>query len=588
MRCVLRAIIATILLSFGTVSAQPAPQKIALVIGNGDYRSPGWSLTNPPRDARLIGDRLKALGYDVDLVRDATREQMLRAFERFGQRLRAAGPEAVSVFYYAGHGAQSNGVNHLVPVDSSARTMDRLRLEAPPAQLLLDYMTQAGNAVNVVILDACRDVPLEEGLRGGSRGLAAFGDLPNVFVAYAASPGRTAADGSGRNSPYATALAQAMADKPGTPISLLFEEVQASVFRDSGFSQKPDYRNGLVVPGWSFAADGVAPPMAAAGAPRDIAADAIAALAAEVDAAPTDQARRFALARALLAAKSRNRALATLDAGIPLASDAASRSALFLEIARTHLGAEAPAGSAAPIAERERGAAAIAALGRAIEADPSNADARLLRGKLAFSEAMSAPPGQTRDDLQRASQSRDATIRADAYHHLSLMEVRARQHAPGQGDGRMAVAFAERAIADDQLNYGYRTHACLVIILFGPVLANSSRCVADELRAKENYPLELLHEGMFQLRRASEGTSPRLYDLAAQSFAKGLAIVEARGEVEVDATLRARLIAGQGIALNCSGMQSMGDGLILGLPVHSQSETREYYRSYGLLGCRRN
>ncbi len=85
----------------GVGSAQAPSERIALVIGNGAYQRPAWILTNPPRDADLIAQRLRALGFQVDLVKDANRTTMESAFQRFGARLRAGGKTAEGVFYYA-------------------------------------------------------------------------------------------------------------------------------------------------------------------------------------------------------------------------------------------------------------------------------------------------------------------------------------------------------------------------------------------------------------------------------------------------------------------------------------------------------
>lgn len=572
------------------MSAAEPPKRIALIIGNGDYRMSGWALSNPPRDARLISERLRRLGYDVDFVRNATRGQMLGAFERFGRRLLAAGPDAVSVFYYAGHGAQSNGVNHLVPVDSTARTMDRLRLEAPPAQLLLDYMTQARNSVNIVILDACRNVPLEEGQRDGAGGLAAFGDLPNVFVAYAAAPGRTASDGTGDNSPYAIALASALAEKPAVPVSLLFEEVQSNVWHSTGYAQKPEYRNGLLVPGWAFAVGSPTPitPSQTAPAPAPIgtlaAGNQLEALQTRVAVNPQDVDARLALVRALRAENHSAEAIDQLKAVLSLQSEPADRSSTLLEIARATLGSDDFTENDAPVGDRVRFAAAMAALDQAVETSP-NPDARLLRGKLFLFDSKKAEAARA-DFLTVAREGSDA-LKASANYHVSLMEMRA-QFESGRGNAVEAMRRADAAISLDQLNYGYRGHACLVSILFGRLADGGRHCLADEMRAREQYPTELLYEGLYFLRRSmlEQGSSMSLsLDRAAQSFSKGVRLVDARGDGDADAVLRARLVTGQGLTTFCSRLESLGRDIIASVPESLAQDARDFYRRFGVDRC---
>lgn len=242
------------LLGWFTVNAEQTPKRVGLVVGNGAYQAAAWRLANPPRDAALISTRLRSLGFDVETVIDGDRRTMERAFSRFGARLKAAGPEAVGFFYFAGHGAQRDGVNFLVPVDADATTSDRLRYQSPAMTFLLDDMAEAGNAVNIVVLDACRDMPLPDGARTlGRGGLADVGRLPNLFIAFATAPGRTAADGSGANSPFTAALAAALDSQSAEPIELLFSDINARVYRATAGGQAPEYRNGLVrAPRWSF------------------------------------------------------------------------------------------------------------------------------------------------------------------------------------------------------------------------------------------------------------------------------------------------------------------------------------------------
>lgn len=96
--------------------AAPATPRVALVIGNGAYRTN--RLDNPARDARLIADALADLGFDTELVIDAGKSVLETAIVRLGERLEKAGSEAIGFFYFAGHGIQHLAVNYLVPVDT--------------------------------------------------------------------------------------------------------------------------------------------------------------------------------------------------------------------------------------------------------------------------------------------------------------------------------------------------------------------------------------------------------------------------------------------------------------------------------------
>src|SRR5271165_141244 len=100
-------LLALVLLPSG---ADAAERRVALVIGNAAYQSVG-ALDNPVNDARDIAVKLAALGFDVIRVENGTKPQMEHAIGQFSAKL---GPDAISLFYYAGHGVQVNGHNYLV------------------------------------------------------------------------------------------------------------------------------------------------------------------------------------------------------------------------------------------------------------------------------------------------------------------------------------------------------------------------------------------------------------------------------------------------------------------------------------------
>ena len=85
----------------------------ALVIGNSKYTDLP-KLTNPANDARAIVDVLQDLGFEVTLVTDASEVNLRRAVRKFADQSSKA---ELALIYYAGHGAQINGENYLLPVD---------------------------------------------------------------------------------------------------------------------------------------------------------------------------------------------------------------------------------------------------------------------------------------------------------------------------------------------------------------------------------------------------------------------------------------------------------------------------------------
>ncbi len=212
-------------------------QRIALVVGNGAYRSVS-ALDNPVSDARLIAGTLVALGFKVTLITDATQPEMSAAIGAFGKALRAAGPEATGLFYYAGHGVQSFKTNYILPVDVALTDPADLALVAVEAESVLRQMFSARNRTNIVILDACRNNPFQNVPDLGDAGLAEMKAPTGTFLAYATEPGAVAQDGAAGNSPFTAALAQEM-QVAGLPVEQMFKQVRVRVIQATNGAQTP-------------------------------------------------------------------------------------------------------------------------------------------------------------------------------------------------------------------------------------------------------------------------------------------------------------------------------------------------------------
>ncbi|MBU1229222.1 MAG: caspase family protein [Proteobacteria bacterium] len=212
---------------------QPGEERYALVIGNSAYKSA--PLKNPSKDARDMAALLKALGFNVTLKVDAGVKDMEEAVREFGLSLRKGG---VGLFYFAGHGLQVAGNNYLVPVDAKIQTESDVRFECVDAGRVLGKMEDAGNPLNIVILDACRNNPFARSFRSADRGLAEMRAPTGSIIAYATAPGSVASDGTGDNGIYTKHLLQAMRT-PGLPITDVFMRVRMGVVADTAKKQVP-------------------------------------------------------------------------------------------------------------------------------------------------------------------------------------------------------------------------------------------------------------------------------------------------------------------------------------------------------------
>lgn len=210
-------------------------RRVALVIGNSNYESIS-RLQNPLNDARDMTEVLGNLGFDrVISVYDADLESMFEAAATFHQELKKG---SVGVFFYAGHGVQSDGENYLIPVDANIQQELQLRTRTFPVSEILNYIADAGNDVNIVILDACRDNPFRSWGRSVSRGLAFTNAPKGVIIAYATAPGSVAADGNGNNGTYTAALLKHIRT-PDLSIEELFKTVRGEVQNKTRNLQTP-------------------------------------------------------------------------------------------------------------------------------------------------------------------------------------------------------------------------------------------------------------------------------------------------------------------------------------------------------------
>jgi uncharacterized caspase-like protein len=218
-----------------------AENRVALVIGNGAYKNAPF-LPNPKHDAEDVADALKRTGFETILGLDLDKAGMEDATIRFARLTREAD---VAIFYYSGHAMQFAGVNYLMPVDAKLADEADLRRMARVDEIVSDVQ-QAKN-LRILVLDSCRDNPLAEELKrsigrtraaGIQRGLAKIDSPQGMIIAYSTQAGRTAEDGSGRNSPFTSAFLKHI-ESP-EEIGTIFRKVSQDVYQTTQRTQLPE------------------------------------------------------------------------------------------------------------------------------------------------------------------------------------------------------------------------------------------------------------------------------------------------------------------------------------------------------------
>jgi Caspase domain/Sel1 repeat len=200
----------------------------ALGIGNASY--PDKPLIGPVNNATDMAALLRRRGFIVTLLHNGNKATMERAIEAFTSSVPQG---AVGLFYFAGHGVQIDGLNYLLPSGERFREPSDVKYRAVQADWVLARMDDAKMAVKLLILDACRDNPFGRSwTRSLSRGLAHMDAVEGSLIAYATSPGKTALDGEGRNSPYTAQLLRHL-PTPGLPVELVFKAVREGLQRET-------------------------------------------------------------------------------------------------------------------------------------------------------------------------------------------------------------------------------------------------------------------------------------------------------------------------------------------------------------------
>jgi TPR repeat protein len=221
-------------------------KRMALVIGMSAYTSIS-PLRNTTADARAIGEMLEKLGFTVDLVIDVPLAQMKETVSAFSRK---AETSDVALVYYAGHGVEAAGENYLVPIDIKVDDPSKIPQQAISLDTVLDSVVRA-RKLRIVILDSCRNNPFPDwsGTTASSGkppgdGLTAPDPSQGMLVIYAAEGGKVALDGDGNNSPFATAMLEAL-PTPNVEIGLVFRQVRDRVMSLTANRQQPHFYGSL-------------------------------------------------------------------------------------------------------------------------------------------------------------------------------------------------------------------------------------------------------------------------------------------------------------------------------------------------------
>jgi uncharacterized caspase-like protein len=224
-----------------TGSIGGSANRVALVIGNGHYPDASAPLVQPINDARGLTAALRAKGFDVDVVEDATKDDMARAIVRLKAKIKQ---DTVAMLFFGGYGVQVGRESFMIPVDAAIWKEADVRRDGVSIEQVLDVMTEKGAKAKLVVVDASRRNPYERRFRSYSHGLAPISAPENALILTSATPGKVADDGKGQYSVLVTELLNNLNSQSGAATA--FNKTRISISRASDGEQVPQVSSSLL------------------------------------------------------------------------------------------------------------------------------------------------------------------------------------------------------------------------------------------------------------------------------------------------------------------------------------------------------
>jgi uncharacterized caspase-like protein len=215
--------------------------RLALVIGNGHYPDASAPLTQSINDARALSSSLRKNGFDVDMVEDATKDDMVRAVNRLKSRIKH---DSVVMLFFGGFGVQAGRESYMLPVDAVIWKESDVRRHGVSIEGVLDMMKEQGAKAKLVVVDASRRNPYERRFRSYSHGLAPISASDNALILTSASPGKVVDDGKGEHSVLVSEFLNNLG-KQGSAESV-FNKTRLAISRASEGDQVPTVSSSLL------------------------------------------------------------------------------------------------------------------------------------------------------------------------------------------------------------------------------------------------------------------------------------------------------------------------------------------------------
>jgi uncharacterized caspase-like protein len=216
--------------------------RLALVIGNGHYPDANAPLAQPINDARALTSALRRDGFDVDVIEDASRDDMVRAVDRLNSKIKK---DSVVMLFFGGFGVQAGRETYMIPVDATIWREADVRRDGVSIESVLSVMKERGARAKLVVVDASRRNPYERRFRSFSHGLAPINAPDNALILTSATPGKVADDSKGEHSVLVSELLNNLAAQAGGA-EAVFNKTRVAISRASDGEQVPSVSSSLL------------------------------------------------------------------------------------------------------------------------------------------------------------------------------------------------------------------------------------------------------------------------------------------------------------------------------------------------------
>ena len=218
------------------------PSRIALVIGNGHYPDANAPLSQPINDARGADRRLRKHGFDVDVVEDATKDDMVRAVARLKSKIR---PDSVVMLFFGGYGVQAGRESYMIPVDATIWKEADVRRNGVSIESVLDAMKEQGARAKLVVSTPRAATPMSAASAPSRTGWRRSDAPDNALILTSTTPGQVADDGQGQYSVLVAELLKNL-NAQASAAETVFNKTRVAIARASDGEQVPSVSSSLL------------------------------------------------------------------------------------------------------------------------------------------------------------------------------------------------------------------------------------------------------------------------------------------------------------------------------------------------------